>query len=157
MAGLDYSYLHKFLVSLCWLCLTSTTINNPAFNLVLPSVEVEQVLEQALEQASISFAPGLLEALQSEPAPTIEWFKSLPVPSYKHLWGIYLLNWEKVGHRPKIYLGSGTESTKGVKVLLTRYDEGFRWSNGCKQAIEEGYTRTHTTFLPGVQSRPLPT
>jgi hypothetical protein len=137
------------------LCLSTATIWHPVFDLVLPSLEV---LEQLLQQSSICIVPGTLEILQSKAAPTINWFNSLPAITYKHFWAIYLLVWERPDSRPKIYVGSGTESQKGVGKRLGEYDHGEGFSTFCNEAVDEGYKRTHTTLvwfpIPKAADRP---
>ena len=54
---------------------------------------------------------------QSPTAPTIAYFKGLPLHLDK-LWAVYLLVLEKAGQRPRIYIGSGTASETGVKTRV---------------------------------------
>lgn len=66
--------------------------------------------------------PKFSEMLSRSRPPTVEDFKSLPtLPPHGHQqWGVYILVWEKEGERPAVYVGTGTNSTLGVK---SRFNE----------------------------------
>jgi hypothetical protein len=98
---------------LAWTCLSLTpaALKNGVYALVLPT---SQVLEQLMLD-SLTFAPGLLDVLQSKIPPTISYFKSLPLHLVK-MWGVYLVVLEKPSSRPKVYIGSSTESRSGLRM-----------------------------------------
>jgi hypothetical protein len=100
-----------------------------------------------------TFAPGLLDVLQSKTAPTISYFKSLPLHLVK-LWAVYLLVLGKPGHRPKVYIGSGTESRSVVCTRIGQYNRGFSLPTYVRRALNDGYTISHKGLLCW---SPLPT
>ena len=93
---------------------TPANLKNPIFATVLSA---EDVPEQLLLDCLVSFAPGLLDAVQATTLPTIGFFKNLPT-DFKGLWAVYVLVLEKAGCRPMIYIGSGTERDRGVALRL---------------------------------------
>ena len=105
-----------------------------------PTVEV---MEKHL--SSISFAAGLLEVLQSDLPPTIDFFKSLPTDVIG-LWGIYLILLEKADHRPKIYIGSSV-NVAGMNTRFTSYNNGHSIPQWVQHAIDNGFTITYKGVL----------
>ncbi|OQO08999.1 hypothetical protein B0A48_05890 [Cryoendolithus antarcticus] len=98
-------------------------------------------LEALFTASSLSFAPGILDVLQSATPPTIAWFKSLPT-DVRRKFGIYLLVLEKPGAQPRIYVSSGT-SVVGVSGRWQQYDDG-KWTPAYVQkALDSGYTIVH--------------
>lgn len=92
--------LEDFLEYFLWLLyncitLTAVAVKNPLF---VKTFHSEEILQQLFSSALITFAPGLLEFLKSTSPPTIAWFKALPCKANKR-WGVYLLVFEKDGHR----------------------------------------------------------
>jgi hypothetical protein len=130
--------------------LTPAARKNGVFALVLPT---EQVLEQLVLGSHFNFAPGLLDVLQSRTSPTISYFKSLPLHLVK-LWAVYLLVLEKPGHRPKVYIGCGTESRSGVCTRIGQYNKGENLAMYVQRALDDGYTISHKGLLCW---SPLPT
>lgn len=121
---------------LCWglLTLTDAALKNPVHDMLFPS---EDVMESLM--STITFAPGLIEALKSATPPIIAFFKSLPT-DHKGLWGVYLIVIEKPRRRPKIYIGSGTDKVHGLYVRLGQYkDKGTRLPKLIKKAVTNGY------------------
>lgn len=106
-----------------------------------------------MELSPLEFAPGLLQIFRSRTAPTISYFKTLPL----HLdrpWAVYLLVLEKDGHRPRIYIGSGTKSECGVRSRMSSYDRRSRTENPddaiphyVETSLQEGYAITHKGLL----------
>ncbi|KAK4951845.1 carbamoyl-phosphate synthase (glutamine-hydrolyzing) cpa2 [Elasticomyces elasticus] len=130
---------------LCWaaLSLSSVAVKATAYAVVFPT---EKVLERLLHAANVSFAPGLLDVLQSTTPPTIAFFKTLPTEFAKR-WAVYLLVLEKLGCRPKIYVGSGTQVVKGVKGRLDQYDNEQSLPQYVQAALDEGFTITFKGLL----------
>lgn len=66
-----------FALYLVWMCLTLTPpkLNNPAFAMVLSTMDV---LEHLVIASLVVFAPGLLEVMHTSAPPTTTWFKRLP-------------------------------------------------------------------------------
>jgi hypothetical protein len=98
------------------------------------------------------FAHGLLDVLKSG-TPTISYFKMLPLHLDK-LWAVYLLDLEKAGHRPRIYVGSGTAQDTGVRSRMSCYDrrsrtgiptDGIPWH--VEKSLQEGYAITPKGLL----------
>lgn len=121
----------------------------------------EQTIETTIQNTPLQFAPGLLKVFQSPTAPTIDYFKTLPLHVEKQ-WAVYLLVLEKPQERPKIYVGSGTSSASGVKSRMSAYDR--RTSTGqyvnkipatVDTAMRHGYTITHKCVLAWT-ALPLP-
>jgi hypothetical protein len=96
------------------------------------------VLKQ-LVLGSLTFAPGLLDVLQSKTPPTISYFKSLPLHLAK-IWGVYLLVLEKPNHHPKVYIGSSTESRSGLCTQMSQYNRRQNIPIYVQRALDDGYT-----------------
>lgn len=107
----------ELVLLLVWncLCVTPERQKHPIYVRVFPSNEVLQSVSSA---CSLAFAPGLFEVLQASEPPSIAYFKNLPTYC-KKLWAVYLLVLEKSGYRPKIYIGSGTDSKSGAPTRLS--------------------------------------
>ena len=120
----------------------------------------EEAIEKLFETAGINFAPGLLEVIQCDEPPTIEYFKSLPVlpdDIEAQAWGIYVIVLEKEESLPLAYIGSGTNSDYGIRVRLNEYDKGSSYSNlpqHVSGALKDGYTIVHKGLLV---EAPVPT
>lgn len=98
----------------------------------------------------ITFAPGVMEALQSSTPPTIALFKRLPVRSKgsQVLWAVYVIVLEKRNHRSKIYVGCGTDFRHGVKVRLQHYKPNSnKLPKLVKKAMGDGWSITHKGLL----------
>jgi hypothetical protein len=118
-----------------------------------------KVIEKHL--SIISVAAGLLEVLLSPLPPTINWIKGLPTQS-KGFWGIYLILLEKPRYHPRIYIGSGTGTSKqGLATRLKDYTYRARIPCYIRKAVDEGYTITHkgvlcwTTIPPAATQFPI--
>jgi hypothetical protein len=83
----------------------------------LPTLDV---VENLLDASGVVFAPGLLDVLLSDEPPTLDYFKSLPtVTETTEAWGVYVISLEKAEFQPLAYIGSGTNSDRGVKFVCT--------------------------------------
>lgn len=109
------------MLTLCWSCLSQTpnSLKNPGFSFVLPTLEV---LTHLFTVCSITFVPGLLDVVQSPTPPTIKWFMSLPSTMLK-VWAIYIVVLVKKNFRPKVYLGSATNTQGGWTTRKAHYNE----------------------------------
>ncbi|CVK83197.1 uncharacterized protein FMAN_00743 [Fusarium mangiferae] len=105
-------------------------------------------------EASLEFAPGLLDVVQSVVPPTIEFFKSLPTAELSQ-WGVYAIVLKKPGCSPKLYIGSGT-SSRGVHDRLNQYSQCRvnMLPVGVKAAFDDGFSITHQGVLCRI---PMPT
>jgi hypothetical protein len=143
--------LLQFVMYMTWeyLCDTPFARKNALFARFFTSL---QVLESTASIASLTFTPGLSEVLQSSTPPTIQIFKSLPTTHTKSRWGVYAIVLEKFGSRPRLYIGSGTSTDRGVHTRLRRYK--YRQDLPCfvEAALEDGYTITHKGLLCWIQT-----
>jgi hypothetical protein len=111
-------------------------------------VPTEEAIEELIGTANVEFAPQLLDVLQSDDPPTIDFWKSLPVFSLKPLaWGVYALVLEKTGCESLVYIGSGTNSELGVAHRLRDYDRFTHLPLYVSKALEEGYKIVHKGLL----------
>lgn len=135
----------EYLVWLLWCCLTLTPakLKNPVFAMVLAT---EDVLQQLLSDSLLVFAPGLLDVLQSTTPPTVSYFKSLPICLSK-FWAVYLLILEKQGCRPRIYIGSGTHTARGIAGRFSQYDTKTSLPICVEQALNDGFAIVHKGLL----------
>jgi hypothetical protein len=70
-----------------------------------------------------TFSPLLMTNFRSATPPTIAILKSLPPISleegtWKKRWGVYIIILEKDGHRPAVYVGSGTQDKEGMHARI---------------------------------------
>jgi hypothetical protein len=142
---LEMATLLQLVLLLIWTCLSTTPEKrkHPIFTKVLSS---QDVLGQLLSSTSPSFALGLFEVLQASTPPAVSYFKSLPTESKKR-WAIYLLVLEKLGSRPRIYVGSATTARAGARLRLNTYDQGTLLLRYVEKALKEGYTIVHKGCL----------
>lgn len=140
-----FSDISAFMIWLCWECLVSTTnaMKNPIFNLMYAT---SQEIEDVFLASTISFAPDLLAVLQASNAPTVEYLKSLPLHLIEN-WAVYVLVLEKPDNRPKVYIGSGTAASKGIKTRLSQYDVGHVVPRYVQCALNDGFKITHKGLL----------
>ncbi|KAJ6282620.1 hypothetical protein J3E71DRAFT_240182 [Bipolaris maydis] len=148
--------------TLVWDCLCLPVRMNGLFPRFLSTSEI--VLERAYA-SSLAFCPDLLEVLNADLPPTIEWFKNLPTGNLliTKCWGVYALTLEKPDHKPRIYIGSGTQGTLGVRARWSQYDAHTPQLDYDKDlssmprfvlsSLEEGYTITYKGLLVAA---PLP-
>jgi hypothetical protein len=144
-----------YILWLAWTCLslTNVALKNLILDYIFPSQEIMEVI---MDRASFKFAPGLLDVLKSGTAPTISYFKTLPLHLDK-IWAVYVLVLEKVGQRPRIYIGSGTRTNGGVRARMATYDHASREGQfgafvggtplHVDKALKEGFIITHKGLL----------
>jgi hypothetical protein len=137
--------LLQLVLSWTWTCLfiTPVTQKNPLFSQIIPS---QAVLEELASMISLQFAPGLFEVLQGPAPPTILYFQTLltlPID----VWAVYLLVLTKSGHRPRIYIGSGTSSAVGVHSRFHQYDERTQLPYYVQKSLDKGYEIVHKGLL----------
>jgi hypothetical protein len=112
----------------------------------------ERVWREAMHRVPLQFASGLMLAIFSATAPTIDYFKTLPLMT-DNLWAVYVLVMEQDGHRPRLYIGSGTSATDGVKHRMRTYARRMKrnFSSGIpcdvQRSFNEGFTITHKGYL----------
>lgn len=120
---------------------TPRLMKYPTFDQFLTSLPIVQGIAAA---AAITFAPGLLDAVQSTTPPTIDFFKSLPgSDAVREIWGIYAIVLEKAGNRPRLYVGSGTTAKNGLHTRWKQYDTGDVLPRYIQESILQGFEITH--------------
>lgn len=129
-------------------------MKNPVYAMV---ISTQEVLEKLLIESLISFAPGLLEAVQSATPPLLSFFKNLPT-SPTDVLAVYALVFEKAGSPFILYIGSGTCRTRGAATRWDDHDARKSVPRYVEQAYQNGYTLTHKGLLcwspipiPGLQ------
>jgi len=141
--------VQEFFLWLSWATLSAAdkSIKNPIHDILFPSEE-----ELTKLMLVMTFTPGLVELLQGNVAPSIAFFQSLPAPG-KGTWNVYLLLLEKAGFRSKIYIGSGTDSKRGMHARTNTYMNQTHLPRLVKKAIDDGFTISHIGVLC---SAPIP-
>lgn len=146
-----FTEIHAYVLWLSWKCLSDTPdrLKHPAYAILLAS---HAVLASVCTDA-IHFAPGLLDAVQSDSAPTLSFFENLPVNTRirgRIRWAVYLLvlrHPKLPNARPKIYISSATASDDGVTGRMDDYKLGRNLSVGVQQALDQGYRIGHRGLL----------
>lgn len=133
--------LCQFVLEHAWNCLEKTpkTRKRVEFGFQFGSYDA---LKSAAADASLQFAPGMLDVVQSPEPPTIEYFKNLPTASVSR-WAVYGFVLEKSGSRPLLYFGSGTNTEGGVNARFAQYARGYRIPVLMQEALDDGYKITH--------------
>lgn len=115
---------------------------NPEFKAVFGDGSVYNDL---VALCPLSVAPGLADVLASPEPPSSSVFTTLPGVPVEKSWAVYGLWFVKPGETPKLYCGSGTNSTHGVKERLQYYKPGAnnlpRFVN---KAFKDGYSLSHS-------------
>jgi hypothetical protein len=139
------SEISEYILWLVWSCLSLTpaALKNPVFAMIF---NTEDMLEQCWLDFLLVLAPGLLDVLKAATPPTIAYFKTLSTVFEKR-WGVYLLVLEKQGCRPKIYIGSGTNSVRGLVARMYCYTSGKVLHRFVKLALDDGYQIFHKGLL----------
>lgn len=134
-----------FVCILTWNCLCDTPFmgKNVLFARFFTSLDM---LTEIASAASLCFAPGLLDVVQAAAPPSITFFKSLPTDTFQR-WAIYALVLEKDGCRPRLYIGSATNLTGGVRARLKQYDDGFLIPEYVQKSLDEGFVIEHKGLL----------
>jgi hypothetical protein len=134
-----FAQIFAVVLSLTWANLSMTYKPNPMHGRFLSS---KDIVSGIMSAASLSFAPGLFEALDSQVAPSIAFFKSLP-NDFRKRWGVYVIVLEKEGCAPKVYIGSGTGWASGVWTRIMCYIRGDQLPVNVLKALRDGFTITH--------------
>lgn len=100
--------------------------------------------DSIVDACPLSFPPSLQAVLESDEPPPFEYWFSLPPPTYEHF-AIYAIPIQKAGHPDRLYFGSGTNPTQGVKARTVFYtpDNVHTLPSLVKKAFEEGYHVAH--------------
>lgn len=149
----DAAGIAALIISLAWVCVGTKSFINPTFRVALPSLNV---LEDIFGLLGPSFAPGLFELLNAAAPATISWFRSLPpVPVSRQIWGVYAFVMEKQGDRPRLYVGSRTAETAGVRSRMLQHLDGISQVPArVARAKTEGFVLTHIGLLAWCDTPP---
>ncbi|PTB67152.1 hypothetical protein BBK36DRAFT_1118290 [Trichoderma citrinoviride] len=107
----------------------------------------EKAFNQICAETPLTFAPGLLRVLQSSSPPTTEFFQSLPVTPVTGFWAVYALLLEKPGAPSRLYIGSGTNTQRGVIARFWSYDVQLHVPTMVVSSLQEGYTVSRRGLL----------
>ena len=150
----------ELLVLITWTALSQPVYMNALFKqLFFDAVVVSEIASAA----SLSFCPGLFEAIQAGQPPALSFFKSLPSASKKQ-WAVYALVLEKQGARSLVYIGSGTQEDRGVLGRWFHYDNPKKHRQMLPEyvrtALDDGYQIVHKGVLvwstiPGPTNVPM--
>lgn len=116
---------------------------NPNFKLVL-----EPESTAIFAATPLTFAPGLLDVVQSSSPPRLSYFKTTPAPA-RGYWAVYVGTLEKPGCKPKLCIGSGTNAVEGVVNRTRHYLDEKHPSlpRYVRRAFDQGYELTHMGML----------
>ena len=132
------------LVKVLWDSVNVPTYINPHFRIVLSS---EAIISTILGAAGIDFCPRFFKILTSETPPSLKWLKSIPPTIPPKVWGVYIVILHRNSHRPLLYIGSGTDATRGVCSRLANYDYGVLLPRHLQTALNDGYRIVHKALL----------
>lgn len=134
-----------YMVWLLWGCLSLTPakLKNPIYARIIAT---SVILQKFLSDSLLEFAPGLQNVFQASTPPTVAFFKSLPSYTVK-CWVVYLLVLEKTSSRPKICIGSATDTVRGAVSRLKEYDTHHHLPRYVKEALDDGYIIVHKGLL----------
>ncbi|KHE85052.1 hypothetical protein GE21DRAFT_1308138 [Neurospora crassa] len=86
--------------------------------------------------------------------PTVEDLKSLPtLPRI----GVFIFWCGRKRERPAVYVGTGTNSTLGIKPKFNGYDKGQNLSVRCEEWTQKGYLLTHKALVSCVEAATVTT
>ena len=141
--------LLQLVLLIIWNVLTDTrpSSKQPHFAKYIPT---QATLELLASCVSLVFAPGLFEVMQAATPPTVQYFKTLPTLSDDDpikRWAVYLLVLERAHCRTRIYIGSGTHASQGVRHRMGQYSKKVLLPAYVAKALEEGYSITHQGSL----------
>jgi hypothetical protein len=137
--------LLQLVLNTVWSCLEDTPSleTNAVHDFVMQDKET---LESIASEANITFAPGLLDVLQSDEPPAIRFFENLPTPSHAK-WGIYCLVMKKPGHRDRLYVGVATDSARGYVTRFWQYAAGYSVPRYVQESLDDGFVIAHKGLL----------
>lgn len=96
----------------------------------------------------LTFAPGLLDVVQSDTPPDASFFKSTPKPKGK-FWAVYAALLTKEDSDPHLYIGSGTQSNAGYKARIEHYSDKKHplLPRFVRRLYDDGYELAHVGLL----------
>ncbi len=141
----------ELVITMVWACLQVPGAQNQLFAQLFFALDV---VSDIAGVASLTFASGLMDALQAPSPPDVQWFKNLPAKHVKR-WGVYVLVFEHEDFIPYLYCGSATEVSCGVTQRWALYDkhnlylrdntEGL--PSGVIKAFQAGFKITYKGLL----------
>lgn len=134
---------HLFAAAL-WACINITSYINPHFQYLFDSLDA---ISAAFGVAPVTFASGLLDAVQSESPPSVRWFESLSDFIPLNSWGVYLLILKKPGYDDLLYIGSATAQVRGLRARISQHIRGQMVPVYVQQAKDFGYHITDIRVL----------
>ena len=138
------------IVTVTWASVNTSSYINQRFRVILPS---QAILSAMLVAAGLVFCPGLFEVLTAETPPSSDWYGSLPSTIPLNVWGVYVLVLRRDGHKPLLYIGSGTAIKRGVRARLHEHDHGVLTPRHVRKALNDGFKIVHKALL---LSSPIP-
>ncbi|TKX20438.1 C2H2 type zinc finger domain-containing protein 10 [Elsinoe australis] len=146
LSGLEFDSAPELMTFFHWTCLTDLpNYKHPNHARLFPD---KDALSALYAEPSLEFAPGLLEALQSDTPPPLSWFENLPSSCPKNKWGWYVVPMRKDGCEPRAYWGSGTKTDGGVGNRMKVYaEEKGLLPQRVRESLDEGYEITHIGLL----------
>jgi hypothetical protein len=95
-----------------------SSINRDFYAALTPKPEFDQLCAEC----PISFAPGLIDVLESDSPPKITFFQSLPaVDLDEYYWAVYGNTFSDGSSEFLFYIGSGTDAEYGVRARIPVY------------------------------------
>ncbi|KAK5058973.1 hypothetical protein LTR84_011237 [Exophiala bonariae] len=119
-------------------------------------------MDEAMQSAQLSYAPGLLEAIHADEPPDISFFERLHEhPSPRTIWAIYAIVLDNRDDTQSLYIGSATAFIGGMGARFKTYDDVLRLSQKAeaendqqsgvpsrmKEAVLDGSIITHKVPL----------
>lgn len=135
----------ELLVFITWACLSIRGYRNGIFRQLVPS---QAILSEMCSAASLTFAPGLFDAVQAASPPAVSFFLSLPSDSSRR-WAVYALVLEKPDALSLIYIGSGTDARDGLRSRWRHYEKPDfdMLPEHVLAALKDGYSIVHKGTL----------
>ncbi len=105
----------------------------------------------------VDLSANLFEVMESETPPSTNWFESLPSTILLHVWGVYVVVLRRNGHKPLLYIGSGTATRRGVRARLNQYDNDVMLPHyRCRErSIKSVKTSNIDNMLKGLPPRQI--
>lgn len=132
------------IITLAFSALSAAVWVNLKFRHVFP---LEATLAAVLAAAGLIYCPGLLDVVQNATPPPVSWFQALSTVIPINVWAVYALVLTKSGCRPKLYVGSGTNTTRGVRARMYEYDVLKVIPDYVQLALDDGYAITTKALL----------
>lgn len=134
----------NYLIGILWACLNASSHVWPRFSFVL---DTKERVEQLCLALKLSTCSGFRDMINSAAPPTVKWFKSLSTAIPPKSWGIYVLVFEKRGHRALIYIGSGTDAKGGIAARVKSHRAKKDMPKYVAWAHQNNYRLTHSACL----------